>query len=65
MSGKHHVQMGQQQGMGAMGMARQAFAPQQQTMQRPMGGQQQMQVVDIPEAQVKQMMEQQQQQQFM
>jgi hypothetical protein len=51
--------MGQQQGMGAMGMARQAFAPQQQMMQRPMG-QQQMQVVDIPEAQAQQMMQQQQ-----
>ena len=55
--------MGPQQGMGAMGMARQAFAPQQQMMQRP---QEQYQIVDIPEAQAKQMMMQQgQQQQFM
>lgn len=50
--------MQQQQGMGAMGMARQSFAPQQQMMQRP---QQQMQVVDLSPQQVQQMMAQQQQ----
>ena len=47
--------MQQQQGMGAMGMARQSFAPQQQMMQRP---QQQMQVVDLSPQQVQQMMAQ-------
>jgi hypothetical protein len=47
--------MSQQQGMGAMGMARQAFAPQQQMMQRP---QQQYQVVDIPQAEAQQMVAQ-------